>query len=109
MSKSTTNGLKAANMRANLSKARISTNTDRQEKKVINDMEFVSIKDENYRVYEIPTEHGIVELEIGNPEWLFVRPSGSHLVIDKCGITHYIPNTFIHLLWENGGDVEANF
>jgi len=31
--------------------------------------------------------------------WLFVRPSGAHMVVDAAGGTHYIPASFVHLVW----------
>ncbi len=88
-------------------KAAISTvaQTSRAEKLDVNGMEFVSIKDEFYRTYTFPSG----QYTIDKPQWLFVRQSKAHLVIDSAGITHYVPNTFIGLLWSNRGDIQANF
>ena len=74
-----------------------------REKKVISGMEFVSVKGQLQRYYDIPTGKGgsTVRIIIKNPQWLFVRESGAHLVIDDSGETHYIPNTFVHLAWKN--------
>lgn len=88
--------------------AKISTSTDKIQKNIINDMEFVSIQDEEFRTYQIPHEFGVHTLTIKEPQWLFVRPSGSHMVIDKEGYTHYIPK-FVHLVWYNGSNTPANF
>ena len=72
-----------------------------QETKVINGMKFVSIKNETKRYYDVPGRQrgSTVRVIIENPQWLFVRPSGSHLVVDSEGGTHYIPNDFVHLVW----------
>jgi hypothetical protein len=84
-------------MNEDIKKCSIRTDTSNVEKKVINGMEFVSLKMEKYRYYTFPV--GVVR--IGNPQWLFVRPSGAHQVIDLSGECHYIPNTFIKLSWLN--------
>lgn len=70
-------------------------------KKVINGMEFVSIASEVGRYYEFLTEAGVARVGIENPAWLFVRPSGAHVVVDQEGLAHYIPKGFIHLVWRN--------
>ena len=88
-------------------KAKISTDTSKQKKLVVNGMEFVSIQDEKYRTYSFP--FGGNTYTINNPQWLFVRPSGAHLVIDGEKKTHYIPGLFIGLVWDNQGDIKANF
>jgi hypothetical protein len=80
-----------------------------QERKIINGMEFVSIQNEEYRYYDIPTGKGgtTVRVKIENPLWLFVRPSGSHLVVDDIHVTHYIPANFVHLAWSKKPGTEA--
>jgi hypothetical protein len=72
-----------------------------QPTKVINGMKFVSIQNETKRYYDVPTGKGgtTVRVVIENPQWLFVRPSGSHEVVDNEGGTHYIPSNFVHLVW----------
>jgi hypothetical protein len=86
---------------------------DAQEKLVVNGMEFVSISDEEERTYWVPTGQpnpALAQVTIYNPTWLFVRPSGSHLVIDAENFTHYIPSSFVHLRWHNkAGKERANF
>jgi hypothetical protein len=87
-------------------KASISTTAQvaDREKKVINGMEFVSVKGQIQRYYDVPTGKGgsTVRVVIKNPEWLFVRESGAHTVIDADGDTHYIPSNFVHIAWRNG-------
>lgn len=95
-------------------KAAISTSTGAIKKKVINRQEFVSIQDEMSRTYKIPVLNGdklvgFTEETIVNPQWLFVRPSQSHVVIDDAGTAHYIPR-FVRLEWTNKkGAARANF
>ncbi len=80
-----------------------------QEKLIVNGMEFVSIQNETERYYDIPTGKGgsTVRVVIKEPQWLFVRESGSHLVIATDGFTHYIPANFVHLAWAKKGGTEA--
>lgn len=79
-----------------------------QEKRIVNGMEFISIQNETRRYYDIPTGKGgtTVRIFIEQPQWLFVRPSGSHLVLDIDGATHYIPAHFVHLAWYKKDDTE---
>lgn len=77
--------------------------------KIINGMKFVSIGDEISREYDFVRGGGIYTSVIDDPSWLFVRQSGSHLVIDNKGVAHYVPSDFIALRWANDGNVEANF
>lgn len=74
-----------------------------REKQIISGMEFVSVKGQLQRYYDIPTGKGgsTVRIIIKNPQWLFVRDSGAHMVIDDSGETHYIPSNFVHLAWKN--------
>jgi hypothetical protein len=92
-------------------KAAISTTqqVNTREKKTINGMEFVSVKGQLYRYYDVPTGKGgsTVRIKVENPEWLFVRDSGSHTLIDAEGQTHYIPNYFVHIVWKNKEGEEA--
>lgn len=78
-------------------------------KKVINNMEFMSIQDEEYREYIIPVEGRTYTVRINKPQWLFVRPSGTHMIEDSDGVMHYIP-PFVHFAWKNRtGAPAANF
>lgn len=92
-------------------KANISTTeqVDAQEKRIINGMEFVSIQNEVQRYYDVPTGKGgsTVRVVIKDPQWLFVRSSGSHLVVDAEKQTHYIPNSFVHLVWTKKDGTDA--
>jgi hypothetical protein len=81
---------------------------DNQPHRVINGMDFVSIQNETMRYYDVPVispdktpiKGGTtVRVTIKDPEWLFVRPSGAHTVLDNTGATHYIPANFVHLVW----------
>ena len=85
-------------------KANISTTAqiDTQEKRIINGMEFVSIQNETKRYYDVPVSNKTgttVRVQITKPQWLFVRESGAHMVVDSEGGTHYIPSSFVHLVW----------
>jgi hypothetical protein len=92
-------------------KANISTTVqvETQEKRLINGMEFVSVKNEIERYYDVPTGKGgsTVRVTIKRPQWLFVRSSGSHQVIDDEGYAHYIPNSFVHLAWKQKPEADA--
>src|ERR1043165_104683 len=87
----------------------ISTTTQvaQQPHRTINGMDFVSVQNETKRYYDVPVfkadgtpVKGVtVRVVIEAPQWLFVRPSGSHLVVDSAGETHYIPANFVHLAW----------
>jgi hypothetical protein len=95
-------------------KANISTTEQvfEREKQVINGMEFVSVKGQLWRYYDVPTGSGgsTVRVKIENPEWLYVRPSGAHTVIDAEGQVHYVPNKFVRILWKNAkGEPLARF
>ena len=74
-----------------------------QESRTISGMDFVSLKAEARRYYDVPTGKGgsTVRVYIEEPQWLHVRSSGSHTVIDAEGATHYIPSSFVHLAWFN--------
>lgn len=92
-----------------LQKSNINRDVSHIEKKVISGMEFMSIQDELFREYKIPSEFGVQTVRIDEPQWLFVRPSKTHMVEDKNGAMHYIPY-FVHLVWENKPKaVRANF
>lgn len=93
--------------RANIS---TSTQVDTQEKLMVNGMEFVSIKNETKRYYDVPVSNKTgttVRVTINKPQWLFVRSSGAHMVIDSEGGTHYIPSSFVHLVWFKKEGTEA--
>ena len=85
-------------------KAAISTTrqVDRQQKLNVNGMEFVSIQDEEYREYDF----GEKTYRIEKPQWLFVRPSKAHQVIDANGVTHYVQANFMALRWKNAPNAE---
>lgn len=95
-------------------KSNINRDVSHIEKKIISGMEFMSIQDEEYREYEIVTrlaDKSLVEsvYRIDKPLWLFVRPSGTHMVLDSNGAMNYIP-PFVALRWKNAADkTPANF
>lgn len=68
-----------------------------------NGKEFVSIKGQEYRYYDVPILQGgtTVRVQIKDPQWLFVRESGAHEVIDADGLVHYIPKRWVQLTWKN--------
>jgi len=57
---------------------------------------FKSLETECFRVYVFPGGH---EIRIDGPVALNVSASGGHRVLDVCGVSHYIPPTWIHLWW----------
>ena len=59
-------------------------------------LEFKSIGDEQYRVYEFPNGS---KVRIDNPLQLNVSKSGGHRVLDSDGVSHYIPSGWNHLYW----------
>lgn len=95
-------------------KSRINRDVSHIEKKVISGMEFMSVQDEEYREYSVPvkTPDGtvqIINVKIYNPQWLFVRPSGTHMVLDNERRMYYVP-PFASLYWVNKEDkTPANF
>lgn len=62
-----------------------------------NKLEFNDLSDEQYRVYEWA---GFVTIRINEPLKLNVSESGGHRVLDKEGVSHYIPKGWIHLYWK---------
>lgn len=74
-----------------------------REKLYVNGKEFVSVKGQKKRFYDVPTGKGgsTVRVVINKPEWLFVRESGAHEVIDADKVVHYIRDSWVHLAWEN--------
>jgi hypothetical protein len=95
-------------------KAKINRDVSHIEKRVISGMEFISISDELFREYVIPvkTADGFISIHghrINRPQWLFVRPSGTHMILDDIGCMHYVP-PFISFFWKNSDDSpEANW
>jgi hypothetical protein len=59
------------------------------------DLKFADISSEKYREYVFPV--GVVRIE--NPLQLNVSKNG-HRVFDAQGVSHYIPQGWIHLKWE---------
>lgn len=59
--------------------------------------EFIDISGEKFRRYTFPGEEYIYILD---PQWLHVSRSGGHRILDKKGISHYIPQGWIHLEWK---------
>lgn len=60
------------------------------------ELKFKSLEDEQYRTYVFPDKS---EVTITAPTGLNVSSSGGHRVLDSAGISHYIPNGWIHLYW----------
>lgn len=58
--------------------------------------EFVDISSEEYRSYEYVDAY----LEIDEPQWLSVSASGGHRVLDKSGLSYYIPPGWIAVTWK---------
>ena len=92
--------------------ANISTKeqTDKQAKRVINGMEFVSVQNEVERFYDVPNKERkgeTIRVVIKDPQWLFVRSSGAHQVVTPDGFVHYIPNSFVHLAWKQKEGTDA--
>ena len=57
---------------------------------------FSSLEDEIYRQYRFPGG-GIVKID--SPVALNVSKSGGHRVLDASGAAHYIPFTWLELVW----------
>ena len=60
-------------------------------------LEFKDVSDELYRIYEWP-DGKIVKVK--DPVSLNVSKSGGHRVLDKAGMSHYIPSGWVHLYWK---------
>lgn len=60
------------------------------------DRQFTDISSEEYREYEFG--NSVVRIE--QPQFLNVSDSGGHRVLDGAGISHYIPDGWIHLQWK---------
>lgn len=58
---------------------------------------FSDISSEKYRTYEF---NNGAKVTITEPTYLNVSKSGGHRVLDKSGVSHYIPTGWIHLYWE---------
>jgi len=66
--------------------------------KIIAGMEFKSVSDEKYRVYEFAD----MQVRIDKPLWLnYNVKSGGHRVFDSNKICHYIPAGWKHLYWDS--------
>jgi hypothetical protein len=59
--------------------------------------EFTDISSESYRKYIWESGAWII---IDKPQYLSVSKSGGHRLLDLEGKSHYIPPTWIHLLWK---------
>ena len=67
---------------------------------------FTDISTEQWRTYIFPEEHlpdGRIKPEtwvtINTPAYLNVSPSGGHRILDRAGVSHYIPCGWKHLYW----------
>ena len=58
------------------------------------EVEFHDISQELYRTYAFP---GGETVTIEEPTFIYVSKSGGHRIIDKKGISHYIPCGWKHL------------
>jgi len=58
---------------------------------------FTVIDSEKYRTY---VWKGGDKVTITEPTHLNVSPSGGHRILDKNGVSHYIPAGWLHLYWE---------
>ncbi len=68
------------------------------EDKFINEssLEFTDISSEEYRIYEFNNGKTVM---ISEPLKLNVAKSGGHRIYDNSGVSHYIPQGWIHLSW----------
>jgi hypothetical protein len=71
------------------------------------DAEFTDISGEEWRKYLFAEEvlpdgriRRSVSLQINGPAYLNVSPSGGHRILDKEGISHYVPCGWKHLSWK---------
>ena len=60
------------------------------------ELKFEDISTEEFRCYEFPD----MTIRIESPVELNVSKSGGHRVLDKEGISHYIPNGWRRLYWK---------
>lgn len=68
-------------------------------------LEFKLIGTERRRTYEWADGY---KLTIEYPQYLNVRPSGGHRILDAEEVSHYIPTGWRHLYWTVQG-TSANF
>jgi len=82
-----------------------SNQLDEREKMMDGDKEFVSVKGQLYRYYDVPAvgqgNGTTIRIYIKEPQWLHVRKGGAHEVVDLAGEVHYIPKHWVHLAWKN--------
>ena len=67
--------------------------------------EFTDISSEQYRIYEFSNGKTVM---ISEPLKLSVSKSGGHRIFDNSGISHYIPQGWIHISWR-AKDGQPNF
>lgn len=67
--------------------------------------EFSDISSELYRVYEFSNGKTIM---ISEPLKLNVSKSGGHRIYDNSGVSHYVPQGWIHISWK-AKDGQPNF
>lgn len=66
------------------------------------ELDFTAIHSEQWRRYEFLDVSGHVSaLTIIRPQWLHVSRSGGHRILDRDGVSHYIPKGWIHLSWKS--------
>ena len=58
---------------------------------------FNDISSEQWRIYDFPNGCSV---RIEEPLWLYVSKSGGHRLVDKAGMSHYIPKGWLHLYWK---------
>ena len=58
--------------------------------------EWTDISSEDYRVYNFG-ERG--QVHIDNPHYLNVSKSGGHRVLDRNGVSYYIPSGWLNIQW----------
>ncbi len=73
-------------------------------------MEFKDISNEMYREYDFG---GGCIYRIEHPHWLHVKrqteTQHSHRILDKAGVSHYIPSGWIGLRWSSPTGQEFSF
>lgn len=64
------------------------------------DMKFEDISNEKHRAYTFGKDGSFYTILIENPVKIHVSDSGGHRVLDKQGVSHYIPTGWLHLEWK---------
>ena len=60
--------------------------------------DWTDISSEEYRIYDFGVVKGGVRID--HPRDLHVSDSGGHRILDKEGVSHYIPSGWLHISWK---------